>query len=114
MDPAAEHRASHDVEEFLGLDTALPQKGKNFSEHLQGGGGHCVSRELDQICAFRVIADDEGPLTEKVEDGTDALDLVGFPGRDDVKLARLRGVWISEYRRRHIILAVPRMLIRDC
>src|SRR5690242_21319750 len=90
MYAAAEHRAGHDVEKFLGRDTALAQKGKNLGERLQGGGGHGISRELDQICACRIIANDEGPLTEKVKEGKYALNLIGFPGCDDVKLARDR------------------------
>src|SRR3981189_1782031 len=58
-------------------------------------------------------ADHKSLLSETVDDRPAALDICCGAGGDDKKLPRLRGIGISEDRRRDVALAVARMLARE-
>ena len=113
MRASAEHRARHDVDERLRIQSTLSEYSNGFSEHLQRGRAHHVAEQFDEVCFFRVGADHKSALSETVEDRLAALDIGRDASGDDEQLARLGSIRISEHRRSYVALSVPRMLARE-
>ena len=72
---SAEHRARHDVDEWLGVESALADHGNDFAEHLQRRRAHHVAEQLDEICVSRIGTDHKSLLPEIVEERPAALDV---------------------------------------
>ena len=88
----AKHRACHDVDQSLGIESALDRYSDDFAQHLQGGRGHHVAEQLDEVRMRRISADNERPLSETVEQRLTALDVGWSAGGENEELARLGGI----------------------
>ncbi len=110
MRTPSEHRARHDVDEWLGIQPTLPNDSNDFSEHLQRGRAHHVAEQFDEVCIRRLGTDHKRSLTKIVEDRLAALDIGRSASGDNEQLARLGSVRIPEYRRSYVALSIARML----
>src|ERR1700761_8183090 len=63
-----EHCAGHDIDERLGIQSALSYHGDRFRDHLDRGCGHHVAEQFDQVGFLWVLANHERPLSEAIED----------------------------------------------
>jgi hypothetical protein len=81
-----------------------------FAHALQRSRGEHVSSELHHVGERRIGADHEESLSQLAEDRADALDIVGYPGREQVDAAPMSEIRIPEDGERDVtlpLLAVP-------
>jgi hypothetical protein len=57
----------NDVEEGLGIESALASHGDDLSEHFQRGRGHHITEQFDEVCVPRIGTDHEWFFSETVE-----------------------------------------------
>jgi hypothetical protein len=113
MRASVEHRACHDVDESLGLESALESHSDDLSQHLQRGRGHHITEQFDEVCVTGIGTDHKCLLSETVEQRLTAFDVGKGTGGDNEKLARLGGIRISKHRRCDVALPATGMLPRQ-
>src|ERR1700677_3566964 len=87
------------------FDSAFAGEGEGFAQAFDRRCEQEVSAELDEICRGRLVADDESPLTDRVEQGLATRELRFWACRQNEKLCRGRGLRPAEHRAYDIGLA---------